>query len=432
MWNYGSLCTVQEKEHIDSKMMVIEPGLELHEKRTFFSKLISKSQQLVRDYAAQYLREGNYSAEVVAVTTVSLRDIIYVRVIYNWLKQSFLVLRKYQENDESISLRALYVALAIVYYFRLNSTFRESFTEELHKFAPPDHWKVSVRFKTALTDELDWTISNMILPPGIATTEALKENVFATVVCTMTRIPLIIVGQPGSSKRLSFEIVINNLLGLHSPNAVFRNCEVFERLNPHFYQCSHNSTSTDLETVFQQAINRQANLRYLNMNSVSVVMMDEAGLSESNSQTVLHSFLDDQKVAFVGISNHILDAAITNKAVVLFRTACICQKDVEAVAKGCLLTYTEEPMKEKDVNYVRGFSHSYLDVIRNSHLNAFFSLKDFIHFCVYLRRSEEAFTPQLVMRSLERNFNGSKHFEIVSRYFLERVFQVKLHVYKKK
>ena len=231
---------------------------------------------------------------------------------------------------------------------------------------------------------------------------------------------------------LSFEIVINNLLGLHSPNAVFRNCEVFERLNPHFYQCSHNSTSTDLETVFQQAINRQANLRYLNMNSVSVVMMDEAGLSESNSQTVLHSFLDDQKVAFVGISNHILDAAITNKAVVLFRTACICQKDVEAVAKGCLLTYTEEPMKEKDVNYVRGFSHSYLDVIRNSHLNAFFSLKDFIHFCVYLRRSEEAFTPQLVMRSLERNFNGSKHFEIVSRYFLERVFQVKLHVYKKK
>ena len=124
----------------------------------------------------------------------------------------------------------------------------------------------------------------MILPPGIATTEALKENVFATVVCTMTRIPLIIVGQPGSSKRLSFEIVINNLLGLHSPNAVFRNCEVFERLNPHFYQCSHNSTSTDLETVFQQAINRQANLRYLNMNSVSVVMMDEAGLSQHHQK----------------------------------------------------------------------------------------------------------------------------------------------------
>ena len=34
---------------------------------------------------------------------------------------------------------------------------------------------------------------------------------------------------------------------------------------------------------------------------------------------VLHKYLDDAVVSFVGITNHILDAAKTNRAVTLFR-----------------------------------------------------------------------------------------------------------------
>ena len=434
MWNYGSLRTAQENEYIDSKMMMIETEL-VPEKRTFLSKLISMSQQLVRDYAAQYLQEGNHPTEVVQVmskSTVSQRDIQRVFILYKWLKDSFTILKKYEEKDKetqvlSIKLRALFVALAVVYYFRLNSACRDSFTKKLQQACPPDHWKISVRFKTALTDELDWTINNMTLPPGIAKTEALKENVYATVVCTMTRIPLIIVGQPGSSKTLSFKIVSLNLLGQDSPNAVFRNCEVFKALDPHFYQCSRKSTSVEIESVFLQAIDRQASLLKLSDKKLSVVMMDEAGLPERSHESlkVLHYYLDDQKVAFVGISNHILDAAKMNRAVSLFRPD-LCQQDVEVLAKGCLLPYTREPMKDRDVKYVKGFSHSYLDVMRDASIrvNAFFGLRDFIHFCAYLRRSEELIDPQLVINSLERNFNGSKHFGVISRYFIERVFQV--------
>ena len=158
-------------------------------------------------------------------------------------------------------------------------------------------------------------------------------------------------------------------------------------------------------------------------------MMDEAGLPERSHESlkVLHYYLDDQKVAFVGISNHILDAAKMNRAVSLFRPD-LCQEDVEVLAKGCLLTYSE-PMRDRDANYVRGFSHSYLDIMRDAriHVNTFFGLRDFIHFCAYLRRSQETLTPQLVISALERNFNGSKHFGLISRYFLERVFKVRLY-----
>ena len=38
------------------------------------------------------------------------------------------------------------------------------------------------------------------IPPGIALTEGLKENIFMTVVCALSLTPLVIVGPPGSSK----------------------------------------------------------------------------------------------------------------------------------------------------------------------------------------------------------------------------------------
>ena len=39
-----------------------------------------------------------------------------------------------------------------------------------------------------------------------------------------------------------------------------------------------------------------------------------------HSLQVLHKFLDNQEVSFVAITNHVLDAAKTNRAVSLFRS----------------------------------------------------------------------------------------------------------------
>ena len=54
----------------------------------------------------------------------------------------------------------------------------------------------------------------------------------------------------------------------------------------------------------------------------------------------------------------------------------------------------------------------------------FFGLRDFIHFINYIRRERKVeITPQLVLRSLERNFNGTttKGFEQICSVFLEKV-----------
>ena len=52
----------------------------------------------------------------------------------------------------------------------------------------------------------------------------------------------------------------------------------------------------------------------------------------------------------------------------------------------------------------------------------FFGLRDFIHFINYIRRERKFdITPQLVLQSLERNFNGTKGFEYICSVFLEKV-----------
>ena len=63
---------------------------------------------------------------------------------------------------------------------------------------------------------MDFYTDQLSLPTGIAKTEALKENLFATIICTVTKTPLIIVGAPGSSKTLSFNLTISNLKGPES------------------------------------------------------------------------------------------------------------------------------------------------------------------------------------------------------------------------
>ena len=54
----------------------------------------------------------------------------------------------------------------------------------------------NISFSRAFQEELDYYIGQVELPKGIARTLALKENLFATIICTVTHTPLIIVGGP--------------------------------------------------------------------------------------------------------------------------------------------------------------------------------------------------------------------------------------------
>ena len=57
---------------------------------------------------------------------------------------------------------------------------------------------------------------------NIAKNKALKENVFMMIVCIENRIPLFLVGKPGSSKSLSKAMVVDAMKGAASNQDLFR------------------------------------------------------------------------------------------------------------------------------------------------------------------------------------------------------------------
>ena len=418
MWDYKALDSSQEREFVHSKLLSMSLS---DAESSDLTEIIVKSQQLIRKYAFDFLISSGTNedeARECSSSTVSQRDIQRAFNFYQWLLSLFTAVNRHQEESSlKRHRRALYVALAIVYYFRLDRKYRKDYAKEMDNFNVLGIDRKPVLFSEALRDELDWLVSVTTLPCGVAQTEALKENLYATVVCTMTRTPLIIVGAPGSSKTLSFKITVSNLQGLESTNEIFRNEAVFHALEPTIYQCSRRSTSTEIESIFAKAIASQKFYLANRQNCYSVVMMDEAGLPEESHESlkVLHVHLDNQEVSFVGISNHVLDAAKSNRAVSLFRPE-TSEEDMRELASVCL---KDQP------GLINGICRAYMIKMKSEKFRKFYGLRDFIHFFTYLQRrkmnNDEVATPQMIMQALERNFNGSDQFDDICECFLKEV-----------
>ena len=425
-WDYGSLNQQQEKVYVNAKMkMLCQESISSEDDIVAsLSDLIVESQQRMREYALEQLQSLNIPEtdwlEHCANSSVSQRDIQRVFIFYLWLMKTYDRFNPHKEIvKKNYHRRAVLVSLGIVYFMRLNSKYRSKYEHFLHTY---DQLHSEVTFSKAYRDELKWYIDGVELPPNIAKTEALMENVFATIACTMTRTPLIIVGDPGSSKTLSFNIVAANLKGKESKIETYRHTDIFQPLNPHFYQCSRRTTSKEVEKTFKKAINRQDSLAKSRLPIRCVVFMDEAGLPEEKLESlkVLHYYLDERKVSFVAISNDIFDASKTNRAVSLFRPKPT-YPELQQLAKASI--FPEERLasmnEEKLLNH---FCKSYIGVVCHEKLKKLFGLRDFIHFVIYLRCNRKySLNAQLIVKALERNFNGSESFEDIRKIFFEKV-----------
>ena len=65
-------------------------------------------------------------------------------------------------------------------------------------------------------------LDSMSLGPNIARNAALRENVFMIAICIELRIPLFLVGKPGSSKSLAKSIVQTSMQGTASNSELLR------------------------------------------------------------------------------------------------------------------------------------------------------------------------------------------------------------------
>ena len=333
MWDYGSLNKHEERAYIHAKMAMLNDEMDIDDVSAL-SELIVQSQCKMREYAHKELCTmgvPKMRAKSCAKSSVSQRDIQRVFVFYKWLKKSYSSPKISQAQAER---QALLVSLGIVYFMRLTASYRTDYRRFLDY-----HEKLEgeITFSKAYKDELGRWIKKMKLPPGISKATPLKENILAIIACTVNHIPLVIVGAPGSSKTLSFNVAVANVKGKESIVAEFRDATLFHSLEPYFYQCSRRTTSKEIDKIFERAIQRQTSLAKSQLPVYCVVFMDEAGLPEDKYESLkaLHYHLDKQEVSFVAISNHVLDAAKTNRAVSLIRPNSTTQ-DLHELAKECI------------------------------------------------------------------------------------------------
>ena len=424
-WDYGALNDLQELEYVTAKMrMLLEDDSSFKSEKLTY--LITQSQIKIREFAERTLKRVGYSlheAKKCARSCVSQRDMQRVFDFYKWLFNTYRQFNRFSTTNQQ-QVRAVLVALGLVYYLRLGDKDRKSYSEFLN-IQSKDLGNVD--FTTAFNEELDWYMERVDLPPGIAKTTALKENVFANIVCCQTHTPLIIIGEPGTSKTLSFNIVANTFKGRASKHEDFRVIKLFKGLQPFFYQCSQHTNSNEIESLFKQAKQRQNIYETSSVPTYCVVFMDEAGLPEERHESlkVLHYHLDKRELSFVAITNHALDAAKTNRAISLYRPE-TSTEDLEILAIDLL--HSEEPITELENDIVKKFCSAFSALMEEPKFKSFFGLRDFLHFVRFLRkkRGNGVLNEEIVLEALERNFNGHEDFPNVCNYFLNEVRTYKL------
>ena len=181
------------------------------------------------------------------------------------------------------------------------------------------------QFSDLLKIEEEFLLSKVELNKGIGKNELLKENLFLLFLSVVTKIPLTIVGKPGTGKSLSAQLIYNSMRGEYSKNEFFKKYPPIIQI---YFQGSESTTPDDITELFEKAEGLYTNYKKIKKKDdivpIYMILFDELGLAEkapTNPLKILHTKLEydgkSEGVCFIGISNYSLDAAKVNRTLSL-------------------------------------------------------------------------------------------------------------------
>ena len=355
VFNFGNLTPDDEKSYINN--MVVSPiehffWKEVEEKNKDKKALITKDLKkyiTAEDYnlcedlkklAAKAIIEAqNYVRDKNDVSSVSLREIRRFSIFYSFFVEYF---RKNKSLTEKIDQKehfkkidnfyksfgkkeiyqnAIKLSIYLCYYMRLSKKEfrRELAVNKMNKLFGDNFVEIPEH-------EQRFIAENIEMKEGIAKNRALLENLFTIFACVNAKIPLFIVGKPGCSKSLSVQLLFGAMKGNASDNILFKS---LPKLFINSYQGSLGSTSKGVLNIFKKArlLLKTDKDKTNDLDKIiSMIYFDEMGLAEhspNNPLKVIHSELEydlnegSKKIAFVGISNWILDASKMNRGLFL-------------------------------------------------------------------------------------------------------------------
>ena len=185
------------------------------------------------------------------------------------------------------------------------------------------------QFSDFIKIEEDFLMNLIELDKGLEKNNILKENIFLLFLSVVTKIPLILIGKPGTGKSLSAHLICKSMKGKYSKEKFFRK---YPKIIQTFFEGSESTNPEDVEKLFEIAEGKYNSfIQKINKKEItdedlpiSMILFDELGLAEkskTNPLKILHSNLEKiiakKSVSFIGISNYSLDAAKLNRFITL-------------------------------------------------------------------------------------------------------------------
>ncbi|XP_070782783.1 E3 ubiquitin-protein ligase rnf213-beta [Enoplosus armatus] len=403
VWDFGQLSDSTELSYIKQ---IVQKTVDDYHLPVACKNIISN----VLGASQKYMRSRKNECSF-----VSLRDVERSMKVLVWFYQHSKVLFN---NCSHLSqahktLKCLILSVGVCYYPSLVS--KEEYLSVICSYFP-DPLCSSAALQEEISSCQDFFLHKIQTRETIAKNVALKENVFLMVVCIELRIPLFLVGKPGSSKSLAKTVVADAMQGQNS------HCELFKKLKQvHMvsFQCSPHSSPEGIIGTFRNCARFQKDK---NMDEyVSVVVLDEIGLAEDSPQMplkTLHPLLEDgcidndkpdphMKVGFVGISNWALDPAKMNRGIFVSRWD-PSEDELVETAKGICSSSQQILLKIKHL--FPSLAKAFLHICKETSKNQFFGLRDYYSlvkmlFATVKSTQHEPDGGQLV-ESILRNFSG--------------------------
>ncbi|XP_029944697.1 E3 ubiquitin-protein ligase rnf213-alpha-like isoform X2 [Salarias fasciatus] len=431
VWDFGQLNDQTEKIYIQQIVQrVIETKTIDAYHITMITDVLSASQK--------YMRTRNDECSF-----VSLRDVERCMQAFVWFYDNhakfFAELEELEKTQKAQKKErhhrrsevrdpvvwSLVMATGVCYHACLEDKeqYRQKLSNKLKTYSP-----AGVMQEISLMQDL--LLNGVPMGDTIARNNALKENVFMMVLCIELRIPLFLVGKPGSSKSLSKTLVADAMQGQAAHSDLYKRLKQIHLVS---FQCSPHSTPEGIINTFKQCGRFQEGK---NLDEyISVVVLDEIGLAEDSPKMplkTLHPLLEEgciddeplphKKVGFIGISNWALDPAKMNRGIFVSRGDPD-QKELIESARG--ICSSDAMVLEKVSDFFQPFARAYLQICRKQG-KGFFGLRDYYSLIKMIfavaKAAQRRPTAEETAKAVLRNFSGKDDVDAVT------VFTKKLQI----
>eukprot|EP00063_Salmo_salar_P083286 XP_014058121.1 PREDICTED: E3 ubiquitin-protein ligase RNF213-like isoform X2 [Salmo salar] len=437
VWDFGQLNDHTEKMYIQQ---IVQRVVETNTIDIVYTRLIAE----VLSASQRYMRTRKDECSF-----VSLRDVERCMQAFVWFYRNHAMLlaelNQYQRNQNAERsernqrdpeardpvLWSVVMALGVCYHACLEN--KDKYRQRICKYLTETYTPFKVMQEISLMQDL--LLSGVPLGETIARNNALKENVFMMVVCIELRIPLFLVGKPGSSKSLSKTLVADAMQGQAAHSDLYKRLKQIHLVS---FQCSPHSTPEGIINTFKQCARFQEgkNLK----EYISVVVLDEIGLAEDSPKMplkTLHPLLEEgciddeplphKKVGFIGISNWALDPAKMNRGIFVSR----CDPDEKELiesAKG--ICSSDTMILEKVRDFFQPFARAYLNICRKQG-KGFFGLRDYYSLIKMVfavtKASEQRPSADKIVEAVLRNFSGRDDVDVVT-VFTQRLQKIQINL----